>query len=59
MGKYAVFIWSAYGICALVLIGLLLQSLRSTRQQEAMLESLRNQMPQRRRRKRSEQSDDA
>ncbi len=41
LGKYAVFIWSAYGVAAVVLGGLLAVSLRDMRRSEAIVESLR------------------
>ena len=34
MGGYAAFVWPAYAVAAVVLIGLLLQSLRSLRARE-------------------------
>ncbi len=40
-GEYAVFIWSAYGVAAVVLGGLLAVSLRNMRRDEAMVKSLR------------------
>jgi heme exporter protein D len=40
MGGYAAFIWPAYGVAALVLIGLLVASLRDLRGHEAMLATL-------------------
>ena len=42
MGGYAVFIWSAYGVAAVVLCGLLALSLKSMREREALVETLRN-----------------
>jgi heme exporter protein D len=35
MGGYAVWVWSSYGVVAIVLVGLLLTSLASLRQREA------------------------
>lgn len=42
MGGYGGYIWPAYLIAAVILIGLLVTSLRSVRGQEARLASLRN-----------------
>ncbi len=41
MGGHGVFIWSAYGVAAVVLGGLLAVSLRDMRRGEAIVESLR------------------
>jgi heme exporter protein D len=41
MGGYGGYIWPAYLIAAIILIGLLVTSLRSVRGQEARLASLR------------------
>jgi heme exporter protein D len=41
MGGYAAYVWSAYGIAAVVLIALLVQSWRSTRRRDAELEQVR------------------
>ena len=38
MGGYAVWVWSAYGAAAIVLVGLLLASLASLRRREAEIE---------------------
>ncbi len=40
-GKNAVFIWSAYGVAAVILGGLLAVSLRGMRRDEAAVKSLR------------------
>ena len=40
MGGYAAFVWPAYGVAAVVLIGLLVQSLRALRAREAEFASL-------------------
>jgi heme exporter protein D len=42
MGGYAAYVWPAYGFAALVLIGLLAQSWRSSRRRVAELEQLRH-----------------
>lgn len=41
MGGYAAFIWPTYGVAAVLLVGLLVLSLRSMRQREALVDSLR------------------
>jgi heme exporter protein D len=41
MGGYAAYVWTAYGIAALVLIGLLVHSWRSARRRDAELEQVR------------------
>jgi heme exporter protein D len=41
MGGYAAYVWTAYGIAALVLILLLVQSWRSARRRDAQLEQVR------------------
>jgi heme exporter protein D len=41
MGGYAAYVWTAYGIAALVLILLLVQSWRSARRRDAELEQVR------------------
>jgi len=40
MGKYAFYVWGAYGVTAAVLIGLALMSLRAHRAQAAKLKAL-------------------
>jgi heme exporter protein D len=42
MGGYAAYVWPAYGLAALVLIGLLVQSWRSARRRAVELEQLRH-----------------
>jgi len=44
MGGYAAYVWPAFGLTLLVLIGLLWQSLRMARQREAELSALRERM---------------
>ncbi len=58
MGGYAAFIWPAYGIAALVLIGLLVTSLRGLRQHEATLAALQETGGGRRRQARGVTVDD-
>jgi heme exporter protein D len=41
MGGYAVYVWTAYGFAAVVLIALLVQSWRSARRRDAELEQVR------------------
>lgn len=41
MGGYGVFVWSAFGLTALILLGLLWQSLLAGRSRQAELEQLR------------------
>ena len=43
MGGYGIFVWPAFGITAIVLIGLLLASLRSLRDNEETLETLQGE----------------
>ena len=45
MGGHAAFIWPAFGITAIVLIGLLAISLRGVRIREARLAALKNEGP--------------
>ncbi len=40
MGGYGIYVWPAFGVTAIVLIGLLLASLRSLRDNEETLEGL-------------------
>jgi heme exporter protein D len=47
MGGYAAFVWPAYLICAALLIGLLVVSLRGLRAHEGALKSLQSSMPHR------------
>ncbi len=44
MGGHGVFIWSAYGVAAVVLGGLLAVSLRNMRRDEATVEALRAEL---------------
>ena len=41
LGNHAVYIWSVYGVAAVVLGGLLIASLQGMRRREAVLASLR------------------
>ncbi len=41
MGGYGAFIWPAYGAAAILMAGVLIQSWKSMRQREALVESLR------------------
>jgi heme exporter protein D len=50
MGGYAGYVWTAYGIAALVLIGLVWQSLRSLRASERDLAAAEQASPRRRQR---------
>ena len=50
MGGYAVYVWSAYGVTAVVLVGLLLWTLASLRRVRAELAQLEALAPRRRRR---------
>ena len=45
MGGYAAFVWPAYALAAVVLVGLLLVSLRQLRQGEADLAAQRGGRP--------------
>jgi heme exporter protein D len=47
MGGYAAFVWPAYLICAALLIGLLVVSLRGLWAHEGALKSLQSSMPHR------------
>jgi heme exporter protein D len=40
MGGYAVYVWPAFAVAALVMIGLLVESLRTLRAREAVLKRL-------------------
>ena len=53
MGGHGGFIWSCYGLAALVLIGFLVSSLRDLRQQERRLREIEAVAPGRRRSRRS------
>ncbi len=52
MGGYAVYVWPAYGVAAVVLIGLWIASLRSLRAREAEIEAVEAGRPRRERNKR-------
>ena len=41
MGGYGAFIWPAYGAAAILMAGVLIQSWKSMRQREALVQSLR------------------
>lgn len=41
MGGYAAYVWPAFAIAALLMVGLFLASLRAARRNEALLEELR------------------
>lgn len=45
MGGYAAYVWPAYGLAAIVMVGLLLTSLRSLRAREAELKLLQDSIP--------------
>ena len=51
MGGYAVYVWSAYGVAAVVLAALAIVSWRRTKAHEAELQSLQDASPHRRRRR--------
>ena len=44
MGGYAGYVWSAFGLTLIVLLGLLWQSLRLSRRRDAELDSLRERL---------------
>ncbi|MCP5365449.1 MAG: heme exporter protein CcmD [Hyphomicrobiales bacterium] len=44
MGGYAMFVWGAFGITAIVLIALLVLSARSARRKQSLLAQLQNEM---------------
>ena len=50
MGGYAVYVWPAYGVAAVVLIALAIMSWRKTKAHEAELRNLQEASPHRRRR---------
>lgn len=50
MGGYAVYVWPAYGVAAVVLIGVLVASLRSLRAREAEIDAVEAGRPRRSRR---------
>ena len=43
MGGYGIYVWPAFGVTAIVLIGMLLASLRSLRDNEETLETLQGE----------------
>ena len=45
MGGYAAFVWPAYGVAALVLLGLLFDSLSAYRRRQRELETLTRPSP--------------
>ena len=47
MGGYAVYVWPAYGVAAVVLIGVLIASVRSLRAREAEIEAAEAGRPRR------------
>ncbi|AWU94894.1 heme exporter protein CcmD [Azospirillum ramasamyi] len=49
MGGYAAYVWPAYGIAALVLLGLLVATWKGLRNAEATLKALESARPARRR----------
>ncbi|NBC33745.1 MAG: heme exporter protein CcmD [Alphaproteobacteria bacterium] len=55
MGGYALYVWGAYGVCALVMIGLLAASLRRLKAREAALRQLQ---PEKRRARRDGHAED-
>ena len=48
MGGYAAFVWPAFGVTVLVMVGLLLASLRSLRRERRALELMEKARPRRR-----------
>ena len=49
MGGYAAFVWPAYGLTALVMLGLLITTRQTLRKRRAELDRLEAEMPRRRR----------
>jgi heme exporter protein D len=45
MGGYAVFVWPAYGLTVIVMVGLVVQSLRRYRRGQRELETLQRDRP--------------
>ncbi|MBF0393809.1 MAG: heme exporter protein CcmD [Alphaproteobacteria bacterium] len=56
MGGYAAYVWPAYGITAVVMLGLLITSLREMRKNESQLAALKQAHPRRRARAEEGQS---
>lgn len=52
MGGYAAYVWPAYGVAAVFLVGMLVASLRGLRRHEALLKTLETSRPRRRDRNR-------
>ncbi|QQP89373.1 heme exporter protein CcmD [Skermanella sp. TT6] len=52
MGGYAAYVWPAYGVAAVFLVGMLVVSLRGLRRHEALLKTLETSRPRRRDRNR-------
>ena len=59
MGGYAQYVWSAYGVVALVLVGLTVWTLVSLKRASAELADLEAIAPRRRRRRETEDETDA
>ena len=45
MGGYAAFVWPAYGLSAIVMIGLVITAWQNLRERERDLAKLRDQLP--------------
>jgi len=56
MGGYAAFVWPAFAVAALVMVGLLMTSLRGLRSNQAALDALEQDIAPRRRRPRQKGS---
>ncbi|EWY42403.1 cytochrome C biogenesis protein CycX [Skermanella stibiiresistens SB22] len=52
MGGYAAYVWPAYGVAAVFLVGMLIVSLRGLRRHESLLKTLEATRPRRRERTR-------
>lgn len=52
MGGYAAYVWPAYALAALVMVGILVASIRELRSREATLKALEGSRPARRRSRR-------
>lgn len=48
MGGYAAFVWTAYGVAAAVMVGLLVATVYGLRRREALLRTLEGGRPRRR-----------